>query len=191
MPAVAELERVLVDRAGSPEKPFLAAIEGRCGSGKSTLAAYLAARRGWSVIHADDFFLRPSQRTPERYAEPGGNLDRERFLEEILVPLRSGRPVRYRPFDCRSMRLREAVSVTPTPVVLIEGSYSCHPLFRDFYDLRVFLTVDPETQAARILRRNGAEKAALFASRWIPMEERYFQAFSVRERCDYVLDMSD
>ena len=184
---MAELERLLVTRAGCPERPFLVAIDGRCGAGKSTLAATLAARHGWSVAHTDDFFLRPSQRTPERYAEPGGNLDRERFLQEVLAPLRNGGPVRYRPFDCRVMRLREPLSLRPSPVALVEGSYSCHPLFWDSYDLRVFLTIDPETQIQRILRRNGPEKAELFKSRWIPMEERYFQAFSIKSRCDCVI----
>ena len=48
----------------------------------------------------DDFFLRPEQRTPERYAEPGGNVDRERFLAEVLIPLRAGETVQYRRFDC-------------------------------------------------------------------------------------------
>ena len=55
------------------------AIDGRCGSGKSTLAALLAARFDCTLVHADDFFLRPEQRTPARLAQPGGNFDRERF----------------------------------------------------------------------------------------------------------------
>src|SRR5699024_12651195 len=55
----------------------LAAIDGRCGSGKSTLAALLAARWDCTLVHADDFFLRPEQRTPQRLAQPGGNFDRE------------------------------------------------------------------------------------------------------------------
>ena len=35
----------------------------------------------------DDFFLRPEQRTEERLKEVGGNVDRERFLEEVARPL--------------------------------------------------------------------------------------------------------
>ena len=183
----AELENVVLSRAASGATPFLVAIDGRCGSGKTTLAASLSVRRGWGVAHMDEFFLRPEQRTPERYAEPGGNFDRERFLSEVLKPLRAGDAVRYRPFDCAAMQLREPVFLKPSPVVLLEGSYSCHPLLWGFYDFRVFLTVRPETQAARILRRNGPEKAEIFKTRWIPMEERYFRAFSVPERCDCVL----
>lgn len=60
------------------------AIDGPCGSGKTTLAALLAQLYDCPVFHADDFFLRPEQRTPERFAQPGGNLDRERLREEVL-----------------------------------------------------------------------------------------------------------
>lgn len=60
------------------------AIDGPCGSGKTTLAALLTQLYDCPVFHADDFFLRPEQRTPERFAQPGGNLDRERLREEVL-----------------------------------------------------------------------------------------------------------
>lgn len=42
---------------------------------------------------ADDFFLRPEQRTPERLAEPGGNLDRERMKSEVIDRLSAVRSV--------------------------------------------------------------------------------------------------
>ena len=58
-------------------------------------------------------------------------------------------------------------------------------LFRS-YDLRVFLDIVPEEQLRRIRRRNGEEKAVMFQTRWIPMEERYFDAFRLRERCELI-----
>lgn len=61
-----------------------AAIEGGSASGKTTLSEILTAIYGCTVFHMDDFFLQPQQRTPERYAEAGGNIDRERFLTEVL-----------------------------------------------------------------------------------------------------------
>ena len=59
--------------------PFLLAIDGRCAAGKTTLAAQLARLSGCTVVPMDHFFLRPEQRTEERFLEPGGNVDRERF----------------------------------------------------------------------------------------------------------------
>lgn len=38
-------------------------------------------------------------RTAERFAQPGGNVHRERIEEEILRPFSRGQQVVYRPFD--------------------------------------------------------------------------------------------
>ena len=66
----------------------------------------------------------------------------------------------------------------------MEGSYSLHPSLWEFYDLRIFLTVDPEEQMRRIIQRNGMERAEIFRDRWIPLEEKYFSAFDIASRCD-------
>ena len=66
------------------EKPLLAAIDGRCAAGKTTLAEQLREMLGCNVIHADSFFLRPEQRTEERLNTPGGNIDYERLLAEVI-----------------------------------------------------------------------------------------------------------
>ena len=161
----------------------LVAIDGRCASGKTTLAAELGQRYGCDVIHMDQFFLRPEQRTPERYAQPGGNVDRERFLAEVLLPLERGEPVAYRPFNCGTLTLDPPVTVPPAPVQLIEGSYACHPDLRDRYDLRIFLTVDSVEQLRRIEKRNGPAALAAFREKWIPLEEWYFSACAVESCC--------
>lgn len=166
-------------------KRIIIAIDGRCAAGKTTLAERIREQTNWSVLYMDDFFLRPEQRTPERLAEPGGNVDWERFREEILVPLESGcSAIKSRSFDCRTQRLSEPISVDVGNVCVIEGSYSCHPQLREFYGLRVFLTVNPKEQMRRIILRNGAEKAEQFAEKWIPLEEKYFAKCDVERFCE-------
>ena len=165
----------------------LAAIDGRCGSGKSTLAALLAARWDCTLVHADDFFLRPEQRTPQRLAQPGGNFDRERFEAEVLAPLREGRDALYRPYDCHAGCLKEPVAAPCRPVVLAEGSYTCHPDLWACYDLHVFVTAPLEVRLARLARRPGVDLEA-FRTRWIPLEEAYFASQRLPERCDLVLE---
>ena len=166
--------------------PILVALDGRCAAGKTTLAGALAARYGWSVVHLDDFFPRPEQRTPERLAEPGGNLDRERLLAEALDPLQAGREARYRPFDCRAGRLSEDFRVVPpAQVTLVEGAYACHPALWDRYALRVFLDVDKAEQRRRILARDGPARLEVFLRRWIPLEEAYLAAYDIPRRCDH------
>ena len=162
------------------------AIDGRCGSGKTTLAGRLAARWDCTLLHADDFFLRPEQRTPARLAQPGGNFDRERFYAEALAPLLAGRDALYRPYDCHAGCLRPPVAAPLRPVILIEGSYCCHPDLWDCYDLHVFVTAPLDVRLARLTRRPGVDLAA-FRTRWIPLEEAYFAAERLEERCDILV----
>lgn len=169
---------------------LIMAIDGSSAAGKSTLAAVLAERYGALVFHADDFFLRPEQRTAERLAEAGGNMDRERLKAEVLESLSKGERVTYRAFDCRTMSLKEPVSVEPGRLNVVEGAYSMHPELENYYGLSVFLDIDPEVQRQRILKRNE-ERAEMFFSRWIPMEMRYFKELNVKDRCQIVISIKD
>ena len=171
------------------DKPLIIGIDGRCAAGKTTLAANLQAETGCAVFHMDDFFLRPEQRTEERLQAAGENVDHERFLEEVLLPLKNGEnPIVYRPYDCQKQALCGEISIQTAAVNIVEGSYSLHPSLWKFYDLRVFLTVDPEEQMRRIIRRNGRERAEIFRHRWIPLEEKYFSAFDIASRCDICME---
>ncbi|MBE5921862.1 MAG: hypothetical protein E7269_03810 [Lachnospiraceae bacterium] len=163
---------------------LLIAIDGRCAAGKTSLAAQLQEKYDCNVIHMDHFFLRPQQRTQERLQMAGGNVDHERFLEEVLKPISAGKSFSYRPFDCKRQKLAEPISINPCAINIIEGSYSCHQKLWDYYDLRLFLTVDSQEQLRRIIIRDGVEKAELFRRQWIPLEERYFAEYKIAERCD-------
>ena len=178
--------RLLEKEAG---RPFLAAIDGRCTAGKTTLAGLLQEKLNCNVVHMDDFYLPFAKRTPETMAQPGGNMDFERLLEEVLLPLKSGTDALYRPYNCHEDYFLPTQSLNAAIPTIIEGSYSCHPLLRGCYDLRVFLDIDPEKQKVRLLARNPAAFEA-FQTTWIPREEAYFSACQVREHCDIVLNGS-
>jgi len=179
----------LVER--NRNKRVIIAIDGRCGAGKTTLAQYLKEQTGATVFHMDDFFLRPEQRTAARLSTPGENVDHERFLSEVLEPLRKGAlELPYQRFDCKSQSLQEAVIIRPGNLCIVEGSYSCHPSLVNIYDYRIFMTVSPNEQMERIIRRNGAEGAKMFESRWIPLEEKYFSVCTVEGQCDCTIDTS-
>ena len=171
--------------AMAEKEHILVAIDGSCTSGKSTLARMLGERLDCNLFHVDDFFLRPEQRTKARLEEVGGNVDYERFYLEVLMPLKSGETVSYRPFDCRTGLLAEPVTVQPKHINIVEGSYSQHPYFGDVYDLKVFLTVSREVRTQRINRRPPMLQKKFFDT-WIPMEQRYFETFSIMEKADFV-----
>jgi uridine kinase len=164
----------------------IVAIDGYCTSGKTTLAAQLAQLYDCNLFHLDDYFLRPEQRTEERYAEIGGNVDYERFRTEVLLPLRAGKAFSYRPFDCKTFTLSEPVSVQPKKLNIIEGSYSHHPYFGDPYDLKVFLSITSELQRERVLQRPAFLHQPFF-EKWIPMENRYFEGFGIPSKSDILI----
>ena len=166
-----------IDTLLTEQGRILIAIDGKCTSGKTTLATKLAEIYDCNVFHMDDFFLRPEQRTPERFAEIGGNVDYERFQEEVLLPLKTGQPFSYRPFDCKSFTLADPINVTPKKLNIIEGTYSQHPYFGEAYDFKILLDVDEETQRQRILKR-PAHLHKQFFEEWIPMENRYLDTIN-------------
>lgn len=174
------------------------AIEGKCGAGKSTLAAFLENCFPCSVIHMDDFYLPPALRSEERLNSPGGNIHYERFLKEVAAPLQKRKesaagnalcPNRtsnfsYRVFDCHKMTYAGTVTVLPKPLIIVEGSYSLRPEFRSLYDFSVFLDLSDSLQKERILTRAGEEQWHNFKTRWIPMENKYFSYYKIKECCD-------
>lgn len=165
------------------------AVDGCSGSGKSYLAGLLARVYGNGAVHLDDFFLQPGQRTPERLAEPGGNIDYERFEREVLPALQARQDFSYQAFDCGTMALDGLRSVAAQPFTLVEGVYAMHPRFRGAYDGALFLTVPRPVQLERIARRSGP-LLERFQREWIPLEDRYFAACGVAEACDCVIDTS-
>jgi len=169
------------------DKDFvLVAIDGKCTSGKTTLAAKLADIYDCNVFHMDDFFLQPEQRTSGRFAQIGGNVDYERFYEEVLIPLTGRQSFSFRPFDCKSFSLADPVCVTVKKLNIIEGSYALHPYFGTPYDLKILLTVDEQTQRQRVLERPAFLHKRFFEE-WIPMENMYFDGFQIVGKADIIV----
>lgn len=183
-----ELLKSRIDLLLSTKDTVLVAIDGSCTSGKTTLADLLTKEYNCNIFHMDDFFLQPEQRTPERFMETGGNVDYERFKEEVLIPLAEGTAFSYRPFDCSTFSLSAPVAVSPKKLSIIEGTYSQHPYFGNIYDLTIFLTVTPELRRARILERPAVLHQRFF-NEWIPMEQQYFEGFSIREKADVIIEL--
>ena len=180
-----------VDKQDS--EPFVVAIDGPCASGKSTLADQLVEdlpvnyNLNCSLIRADHFFLPPDLRTEERLSEPGGNIHRERFLQEVAAQIKSGETFSYGHFDCRTMSLSESIIVKPAPIIIVEGAYSHHPLWHSqIIDLTVFCEADLELRVDRIRNRNGEEGLRNFLNKWIPLENKYFTAYNIRQSSDII-----
>ena len=58
-----------------------------------------------------------------------------------------------------------------------------------YYDFSVFLTLNKEEQIERLKKRNP-NMLNNFIQRWIPLEELYFNAFSIQDKCNILIDTS-
>ena len=169
--------------------PSMISMDGRCASGKTTLAKLLQQVYDCNVFKMDDFFLQPYQRTKERLESPGENVDHERFEEEILIPLSKQKDVSLRKFNCSTMSIEPSILIPYKPLNIIEGSYSMHSSLQKYYDSSIFLTINKEEQLSRLKKRNPS-MLNNFIQRWIPLEEMYFNTFSIQDKCDMKIDTS-
>ncbi|WP_270600194.1 uridine kinase family protein [Faecalicoccus pleomorphus] len=160
-------------------------IDGPCASGKTTIGKLLSSFLECPCIHMDDYFLQAYQRTAQRLEEPGGNIDYERFHQEINEAWNQKQPIHMRSYDCSSQTLRREVIVEKSPILIIEGSYAHHPYLDDMQAFKIFMDIKPSIQKERLQKRSP-DKFVDFIEKWIPMEEKYFHAFSIKEKSDYV-----
>lgn len=169
------------------QQMVLAAIDGRCGSGKTTLAKCVAEVFPCRVFHADDYYLPLGQRCKGWEKKPAANMDLERLQKQVLEPASQGKEITYIPYSCQKGAYGEPQKIPAAPLTLVEGSYAQHPALAQFYDLKLFLSCETSTQETRLRVREG-NYFAMFATRWIPLEEGYIAQYGIAERANICLD---
>lgn len=160
-------------------------IEGPSGSGKTTLAKELSLIATSSVFSLDDFFLPPNKKTPERLMLPGGIVDYERFKEEVIDNL-NNKKISYHRYDCHH-EMYEKIETVINPLVIIEGVYSAHPYFGQYYDYLIYLDINLENQLERIKIRSGIQMLNRFINEWIPLENKYFSYYQIKEKASKII----
>ena len=184
-PVFREVERLL--QGG---KNAVLAIDGRCGSGKSSLGRLIEALYPCTLVHMDDFYMPPERRGENWMEIPAANMDLERFDREVLVPARAGEEIIYRPYLCRQGDFAPGQALPRNLLTVVEGSYSHHPRLSEHYDKKIFLTCPKQEQHRRLKVREG-DYYPRFAQIWMPLEERYFQAFGIEENAQLVVDTQE
>ena len=163
-------------------KPLLITIDGPCASGKTTLAGKLSAALSCDVLHTDDFVVPHARKTAERLSIPGGNCDWERLARDVLVPWKQGCPVRYQRYDCHADCLMPPETIASENLLILEGCYCNLPAIRTYADLRFFVDTPPEVRLARLRRRESPGSLELYFSKWIPLENAYFDAYGLPDK---------
>lgn len=185
---VQEIVKIISDLQKQKNR-LLIAIDGRSNAGKTTLAGLLREACDCNIIQMDHFFLPRDVQEQNEQALAGGNIDFDRLQNDVISPLKRGELFSYRPFNCALQEYDDEIAFSAKAVNIIEGAYSCHPKLWQDYDLRLFLDIDPQEQKRRLLLREGAQKAEVFLTHWIPLEEAYFAEYDIANRCDLCLEI--
>jgi uridine kinase len=167
----------------------LVAIDGPSGAGKTRFAARLAeAAGGAPVVHTDDLL--------------DGWDDQftfwARLEEQVLEPLRRGRPAEYLRYLWHRRRFGGApVCVAPVGVVLLEGVTAARAAIRPELSLAVFVTAPSDLRLRRALIRHAdapgaaaSDRVALraYLERWRAAEDRHFAADRTAVHADLMVD---
>ncbi len=173
-----------INRIAKEKDKIVIGIDGPAAAGKSTLAYRLQEEFGASIFHMDDFFLTDDLRTDERLNTPGGNVDYERMHKEVFLHL-SEEKITYNKYNCHTKHFEEEEEKLQN-IIVIEGVYSHRPELKHYYDISVFIDISSEEQLSRLKTRNAC-LVQRFEDEWLPMENKYFDVFNVKELADYLL----
>ncbi len=166
-------------------------ISGHGGAGKSTLAAVLGADLGLApdqVVGTDSFHAATCGPDAGMWEQHDWRLLDELVQGARVVPA----PERLR-FDYRWWTGQTGSEDHPMPPVLIvEGIRLFGDRTRDWFDLTVWIDLDPDAAGARAKARNlgqGDDQAELdlWDTKWIPEGHAYAAATRPRDRADLVL----
>ena len=185
------LARVRALIATTEDRIPVVGITGHGGAGKSTLAERLGADLGVEpeqVVATDAFYATtcgPEAGMWEQYDWP---------LLEALVRGARTRPLPERlRYDYRWWSGETGVEDHPMPpVLLVEGIRLVNDRTRDWFDLTVWMDMDPDEAGARAKARNllqGDDRAELdlWDTKWIPEGHDYERQERPHERADLVL----
>jgi uridine kinase len=179
----------------APGRTALVAIDGGGGAGKSSLAKKLeahltAADLPVSIVEVDDFFLPLGHRSPAPSSENaiGSDFDWLRLRDQVLNPLRHGRPARYGRYDWATDEVKEQREVLPHGVVIVEGVYSSRRELADLYDFRVWVECSRDLRLSRGLARDGEGARRRWENDWMPSEDRYIREHRPQDYADAIIN---
>ncbi len=131
---------------GAGRRPVVLAIDGRSSGGKTTLAGRLQdVVAGSAVVHTDDIAWWYS-----RFGWAG------LLVDEVLVPVRSGRPVSYRPPPWDERERPGAIEVPAAcPLLIVEGVGAARRESAHLTDVVIWVQSDERETERRNLARVG------------------------------------
>jgi hypothetical protein len=165
---VAVAERVIAICDEHTCRVAVVAVDGRSGGGKTTVADTLVAHLpNAAVVRTDDVAWY------ESFFDWDGSL-----RMHVLVPVREGRSVRYRPAAWDRRDRAGAITVPcDTQFVVVEGCGAARQSLSDLIDCVIWVQSDQaEAERRGILHDGGTEAAARFWREWEAQEIPFYAA---------------
>lgn len=162
---------------------FTIAIDGRGGSGKTSFAELLKVRLpGFTTLNGDDYF------EPTHDSVVWGDFNDERFIHDIIEPLKSGSNFAYRPYDWHTQPHISEKQIQVTEGFCLERCYSF--TFDIDWDLKIWVETPKEICLERGLARENMprEKTIPAWQVWQQQEDAYIRDFGPQHRADIVID---
>jgi uridine kinase len=174
---VESIERVRGVR-GSRTGTVLVAIDGHGGAGKSSLARRIRDALDDVTVICLDAFSRPTVT----------GTDWRRFMAQVLNPILSGRPGRYRQWDWDHDRPGGWQVVPTGGVVVVEGVGATRRELGHPWHLTIWVAAPTDLRLQRGVEREGEEMRAVWTDRWMPQEDAYVAEQRPDERADLRVD---
>jgi len=143
-------------------RPIFIGIAGGSGSGKTYLARRIQEVAGAdlvSLISMDQYFRTEKDGHPSQvnFDHPA-HLDLD-LMTEHLHALRLGKTVTVPRYDFRTMiQTADAVTIHPTPIVVVEGLFVLAKPIVECFDLTCFLDVEDDQRLLGRILRDTAER---------------------------------
>lgn len=182
-------------------------INGVDASGKTqftTLLSKYLTQQGIrnTVICIDDFHNPAALRRQGANAQQAyyqNAFDLARLVQQVLDPWKRTGCLRRRVsfLSLQSDRYDRALTLDlcPGDVMLLEGSLLFRPPVLPYLDTKIFLDVSfPEVlrrAARRDIPRFGPDILKTYREKYIPVQQRYFQEFSPKDKANLVIDNED
>jgi uridine kinase len=163
-----------VESLRSEHELVLVGIGGHGCAGKTTLAQAIP---GAAIVGTDEFW-------------DGAGFELSRLRREVLDPLVHGLPARFASFDWAARKARGERVVEPAGVVVVEGVCALHRMFRDDYQLRIWVEAPRELRLARGVARDGEGARSTWEDVWMPSEDRYVATDDPVSAADLIVDGS-
>lgn len=160
----------------SHSRPVLLVIDGPAGAGKTTLAHQIVKEFGFGeIIHCDDLYNGwDDALTPTLIRN---------IQAWILDPLTHGEMPRYQKYDWALKQFSGAVTVSQTPLIILEGVGAAIKNVTEFADLAIWIDLPFEEGFTRVLKRDGEgiESEMLI---WLEKQRDFFALHKNPENCE-------